>query len=158
MGFKERHERERAAEIHAQVPATLLENRAWHYYGAALEQRKPTLANLSRALTTPYPRLKGIRHRASELIPAALRHVNLSMAAEGLSVERGYARPKVDAPAATKQARQLLRGIAADQTSGTIRRVMAGAHLIRCAPPAQHCCCLFSPVSPVSLSKIMSLT
>ena len=133
MGFKQRRDRELAAEVHVKVPAALLENRAWHWHGVAREQRRPPLANLARAVSTPYPGLKGTRHRAAQLIPAALQHVDLSTAAEGLSVERGYAKPKVDAPAATRQARQLLRGIAADQTSGTIRRVMAGAHLIRCA-------------------------
>ncbi|KAK9841851.1 hypothetical protein WJX81_007257 [Elliptochloris bilobata] len=131
MGFKQRRDKEQAAAIHAEVPAALLENRAWHWHGAALEQRRPPLSNLARALTTHYPSLDGKRHRAAQLIPAAMRHVDLSTAAEGLSVERGYARPKVDAPAAARQARQLLRGIAADQTPSTIRRVMASAHFIR---------------------------
>ena len=140
MGFKQRRDQELAAEIHAKVPAALLENRAWHWHGVAREQRRPPLANLARALSMPYPGLKGTRHRAAQLIPAALRHVDLSTAAEGLSVERGYARPKVDAPAAARQARQLLRGIAADQTPGTIRRVMAGAHLIRCAQACRSSC------------------
>ena len=102
MGFKQRRDRELAAEIHAKVPAALLENRAWHWHGVAREQRRPPLANLARAVSTPYPGLKGTRHRAAQLIPAALQHVDLSTAAEGLSVERGYAKPKVDAPAATR--------------------------------------------------------